>query len=303
MTTSKNPNQNPKLHVEVIPGARNDMLCVPEATEGAGALIWWTLNGSIEWARLEQAWVAAGLRKEDCPAAPSPSLALRLAAQSQAHTKRLARRFEDSWVLADEGADEAADGTRQWKATPVCTVRLRDPQGSDVTWEGDDHVGAMVRAHYHAALVDWPATSVSTWLPTYIGSRCAGITMRECGGVYYIPPAAVPALQQIRQVLESLGGHRMVVIQVLKTDAAVDAILSSLATDTEAAIAAALKDCTTPRKASHRVALLNALRLRLESYEGLLGRKHEEIEEKLTRAERSLALISLSEVSSDEAAA
>jgi hypothetical protein len=302
MTNNQNQTQTPSiLHVDAIDGARRDVICVPSSVDGAGALLWWALSGSIQYSRLREAWLAAGLPASDCPAAPSPALALRLAVHANAHGTLLARRFDGGWVIAQESASDA-DGHRQWQAAPVVKVRLSDSLGSDVTIEGNAELGAVVRAHYHAALVDWPATSVSGWLPTYVQARCDGIAMRESGGIYYVPPAAVPALQRVREVLESVSGHRLTLIQALRTEEAVEAILGSLATDTASAIEAALEGADTPRKAKNRRDLVAALRARLERYEDLLGAKHLELADQLDQADRALALIALADSAPADAA-
>lgn len=291
-TTPTNPAA---LHAEVVDGARPDVICVPSSVDGAGALLWWSLSGSIEYSRLRLAWLAEGLPEADCPAAPTPALALRLAVHANAHGQYLARRFDGGWVIAREHIEKDSSGDRQWSAAAVVRVRLSDPQGTDLTVDGDQDLGAVVRAHYHAALVDWPATSVSTWLPTYVQARCDGLTMRETGGIYYVPPPAVPELQRVRRVLESVSGHRLTLIQALRTEEAVDAILGSLAADTESAIEAALEGADTPRKAKNRRDLVAALRARLERYEDLLGAKHAEIGEKLDAADRALTLIAFAD--------
>jgi hypothetical protein len=292
-TSTSNPTTSNPERANVIDGARQDVICVPEATEGAGALVWWSLEGTAPHAALAAAWEASGLPADDCPSAPTPALALRLAVAAVARA-RIRRRFEGGWVIGEEGQDDGG----AWAAHAVCRVWIDEAGTSpgatpECQWEGDDAIGRLVRAHYEAALVDWPSTSVSVWLPAYVRSRCDGVTMRESGGVYYVPPAAVPMLQAIRGVLHSVSHHRMTMVQALRTADAVEAILGALAADTDAAIQEALDSADTARKAEHRVEVVKALRERLLRYEALLGERHADLGDRIDEAERALALIAL----------
>jgi hypothetical protein len=291
-TTSTDTTNGP------IAGARTGVICVDSPTGGAGALLWWTLSGSIEYARLRSAWRSSGLPEDDCPEEPSAQLAFRIAIQAQAHGRRFARRFEGGWTIAEERRDESGG----WSAVPLISVRLDesrlDEEGHPSLDFGggeiDAGLAALVRAHYLAALVDWPTTSVSTWLPRYVRARCDGVSMRDSGGIYYVPPAAVDRIQQIRLVLEGVSLHRIVLVQALRTADAVAAILAALCTDTDAAIEAALQEASTPLRARHRVAEVQELRSRLLRYEELLGARHADLGERIDEAERSLALLALS---------
>lgn len=304
-STSTTPDR-----VSLVEGARTDIICVDAPAGVAGALLYWQLSGAIEHAALAAAWDAEGLAPEDCPAPPTPALALRLAIQSQAHGGRFARSTDDGWVLAEPLSDaessQAEDGDQRWMAASVLRARLglADARGHlPLLCEGDEHLAAIVRAHYEAALVDWPSISASAWLPRYVLGRCDGLALRCTGGFYFIPPAAMERFHRVRRVLEAVSRHKIYLIQALRTEDAVSAILAALKADTDAAVEAAVAEGDTARKASSRLEVVRGLRDRLVRYEALLGERYEDLGQSLDASERALALIALGTESGVGAAA
>ncbi len=292
-TTTINTTPSSLSRVGAIDGAREDVVVVDAPTGGAGALVWWTLSGTVEYAALTAAWAAAGLPEHDCPSAPTPALALRLAVHAQAGRRRLARRHDGGWVIAAEGRDNAG----AYIAHGVLSARLEEPVGAPAVLrvEGDEAAGSAVRAAYEEALRQWPSASLSVWLPNYVRARCAGVAMRDSGGIYYVPPPAVEALQAVRRVLERVSDHRLVLIQALRTDDAVAAILEAITADTEAAVSAALEEADSPLKARRRREVVASLAERLEQYGDLLGGAAQALAERLEEADRTLTLLALAE--------
>lgn len=306
-TTTSTTNQNPIPSPErapVVEGARDDLLCVPGSTEGAGALVWWRLQGARAYAAISDAWVAAGLPADDCPPPTSPSLALRLAVIAVAK-KRIRRPLDGGWIIGeDEEEEKEAEPTeaeptkspqKEWHGNELCRVWLDALPAPGTTpecrWTGDDAIGMRVRAQYEAALVDCVTAVVSVWLPAYLRSRCGAIPVRDKGGVYYVPPTGLELLRNMRTVLGSVA--KLDLVGVVRAEEAIEAILGALAADTDAAIDAALASADTKRKAERRVAIVQAMRDRLEQYETLLGARHADLGERIDKAERALSLIAL----------
>lgn len=284
-------NHEVSSHVRVIEGAREDVLCVPQHTEGSGALVYWSLSGSVDHQRMTKDWQEAGLDPAECPPQTTPAMALRLAVHAVVGGTLLVRRFDGAWII---GADGVVEGGKEWGAREVCRMWLTSG-GTRVAYEGNEELAKSVTARFEENQAALAPVVFSTWLPDYVRYRCGGIAMRESGGFYYLPPTGLAKFQMARHVIESVSKHKVTMIQVLRTEEAVTAILASLTADTKSALDSLLEDATTPRKAKNRKELVLALRARLEQYEEFLGTKHDEIEAELARAERLLTLKAMAE--------
>jgi hypothetical protein len=299
--------------VESFEGARPDYVVVPEVASGTvGAIVYWSLHGRSAYAALVAAWAASSLPEGDLPGPTPPAVALAVAVQTVG-AKRIVRPYRGGWVIGREqpkptatpATDEAPTAepkpaTRrgeEWSADEACYVWLMPVPGSDryeVAWEGDEAIGLLVRAQYEAALVDWIQREVSRWLPGYLQSRCRTLSVRDSGGIYYVPPASMAEFREIRRVVHAASGHRIESIPVMRGSEAVEAILHALTEDTQKAMEEALEQGQeSERKAKSRLVVLEALRSRLAEYEQILDANLGEVSAKLDDADRALTLRSL----------
>lgn len=263
-----------------------------------GACVWWSLSGSIEYAKLQPAWEGAGLHADDCPTPPTPRLALNLAAHAAA---RGARRFaqamdeEGHWVVA-ERMEASDDGVRKNTWEELLQVRLVEtPEGAEIEQvSGRDDLFAVAKAHFYATMVDWPSTSVSEWLPRFIASRCDGIGLRKAGGIFYVPPAKLDYFRAVRAVVHAVSGHHITLMPAAEqSEDAVQEILRGLEAEVERCREEALEECDSPRKATIRRKKLADMVAKLDRYESALDVSADALHARLIEADRTLSLLAL----------
>lgn len=273
-----------------------DYVAVPEHIRGAGAITWWTLAGRIPYDILRERWEDTGLPLHDCPSAPSRLAALREAVDSVARGALFRRRSEDWWLVC-HGSEE----DRRWRGEEVARVRIKP--AADVLILGPEEeleveggpallTNKLVEGYVEARSY-WGTDSLSNWLPTYLYGRCDATLLRRTGGVWYLPPHALPQWNQVQQVLCEGTRHRFCELEVLKTERAIMEILDGLTIEIDGAIERALEEATTPRRAENRVELLRGLTNKLGLYEETLGAKAEELSQQIEKAHNALALIAM----------
>jgi len=127
------------------------------------------------------------------------------------------------------------------------------------------------------------AVDVSWWL-VYVSKQLHAVSLRDRGGVYFVPRDVLPTWRQIARVLAEETGHKVFEIPAVKTDEAVEAILTAVRQTISARFAEAEEYLTG--KLSNKG--LNSLERQLdetrdyvEHYVGLLGKALPDLTDKL----------------------
>jgi hypothetical protein len=289
-----------------------NFVVAPDAdAETAGAISYWRLGGSVKLTGLSAAWVAAGLDAADLPSEPSDKIGLSRALRNLESATRKAIQikggdFAGGWGLVDVITTDGNVHTRQ-------VLRAKRGEGSrelDIVVEPEyahedayHHFGGsqtpvsvQLRQAYQRVRSELAATDVSAWLID-LARKVSAISLRESGGVYFIPRDEVARWEQISQVVASVsdGRHDVFRIPALQTAEAVEAILSSLeveANDTIGAFEADLiktgEDAIGARALKGRLRAADTLAAKLAKYEGLLGVKLDKIRESLETVKADL---------------
>jgi hypothetical protein len=188
------------------------------AGEHLGDMLWWTLEDArISRNRLEEVWSAAGLPTSLLPEPPTPEKALRTAVREaqvgqQGHLIRLGKEDDDELVFAvvEEQRDGAGNVSYQQEARIVLR-RLATPfLGSDAP---DHELVRAVRERYERLLMTHTPDDIRRALVKTLAS-CAAVTLREHGGVYWVPAPFAATLRRLQVAVAEIGGSRIDVVPV-----------------------------------------------------------------------------------------
>lgn len=253
----------------------------------AGLTTWWSLHGTTSTAALRAAWDAYGLPAELAPGPVSPAKALKRILYEQAAKRSATIRPLGSGafaVVADNRQGEGADATldpsetlRVWWDSDVEAVKIRS-----------SHLGSEAEAAWTSAVQGaldlLEPEDVSTWLVRVVDRYCAGISLRDSGGIYYIPEAKAGLWSEVREVVGMVApAHRIHEIPSLRSDRLVDAVMETLqawAENEVAALEAELREVAASLREggkykTHRLAPRKAraesILARIGEYDGLLG--------------------------------
>jgi hypothetical protein len=205
--------------------------------KSAGATIWWKLRDVTTRLALSEALHEQGVDKERwlIPAEPSPERCLRRAIKGLREYRRLIRPLKGGhgWALVSEKATE--DNLEH--ATDVI-VKL-NPGNNEVLWEPTyegrtrltwtqlDEMEDTVRKSFEEQFHTLNHGDLSAWLLKQVHSLNA-VTLREGGGVYFIPPSHVSHWNDIGETLKVLGESRAYSMQAIRANDAVEAVFDSL---------------------------------------------------------------------------
>lgn len=267
-----------------------------EMKDAAGLMVWWELTGMVDMDDLREALTQAGLDPEEyMPQAPSLDVALARAAAAALTSKRqllrpLSRRGAWEVVLekveiVEAGASNA--GTERCTYTSQITGWVEKAgETRHVVVQGDptmrDQVLAKVK-FYENVLTP---TDFSSWLLSR-ANKMHAIGLRDRGGFYFIPRDRVDEWKKLVEVVRACSQHHCREIPAMKTDEAVDAILSSVSAEARAELD---RIETWLQNPEHSTRGLNSeertalkLREKLDHYCQILGRQVPDLEARLER--------------------
>ena len=188
------------------------------AGEHLGDMVWWTLEDArIGRARLEEVWAAAGLSAALLPEPPTPEKALRAAVREaavgqQGHLIRLGKDDEDELVFAV--VEEQRDGAGNVNYRQEARIALRKQVVPSLGSDAPDH--DLVRAvhdRYERLLTTHTPDDVRRALVKTLAA-CAAVTLREHGGVYWVPAPFADTLRRLQIAVASIGASRVDVVPI-----------------------------------------------------------------------------------------
>lgn len=269
-----------------------------------GAITYWRLSGEVEIDRLRAEFASRGLDAGLLPEVPEDDTAARRAANAQArkHTlvRPLARR--GAWAIVNEkitGNAARADADVDFQVG--LKVYWKDEK---LVFDPSSHPGIRkVREAFNRFRGVLVVEDISSWL-TKLAARCAGVSVRETGGVYFIPRDRLAVWRTVAEALAAASAHRVYRVPAVHGEEAIEAILDALAA--EAAREAELMeaelqtsaDASDDDKLSARQLRTRAERcqqqlVKLATYEKLLGRKLPEVQERMENLNANIAAAAL----------
>ena len=199
-------------------------------TAGAhvGDLLWWTLEDArITRSRLEAVWADAGLSPNFLPEPPTPEKALKTAvreAQSGQRDYLIRLGKEDDSELVFAILAERRDGAGNVDAQQQARITLDRCSPGPLHTDAPAH--DLVRAvsdSYDRFLNTHTVDDVRRALVKTLGS-CAAITLREHGGVYWVPAPYADTLRRLQTAVSNIGRSRLDIVPIHSTPEAVQAL-------------------------------------------------------------------------------
>ena len=291
------------------------LMAVHGAEEGAGVLTYWGLHGHVNRDLLVEAIQSYGLPDDMAPGSTADSRALLTALQdvsvrTTAHTQGvLVRTVREAreWALVSEGvvhADTSSAEHGSIEHTPLLHVVLKDdgprfyqpPNGCErgAFWYDDTVDAVRQRFEHHSKHLSH--NLLSKWMVSMASGYCAGVRMRDRGGIYFIPPQMVGLWQELCEVVDLCKGGDVYTIPVYRCDDAVRAVTAALANEVSTLydeITRELNAGVTKRMARSRTKRCTALLNKVNAYNGILGAAAGQVGQKLVTLQAALTEVAL----------
>lgn len=262
---------------------KQDILIVPDATGTAGAVTWWRLAGVVDYERLSAAWQDAGFDEDELPPPPSDTVALRRALRGYKGPRtRIEPLPSGGFAVVDLDFDDEDDEDPEYEVR--FKVRL-DYEALEMKFDREISTSEVDQIHelFERGRRELPGGAVGGWLVKQ-SYRHHGVALRDTGGIYFIPETGAARWSQIADLLASVSPSRIFEIPALRTERAVEAIMSSVITEISTAaeqLNESLANTESARGLRGRAAKLEALGDKLRLYEDLLGRQADEVRARL----------------------
>lgn len=282
------------------------LVAVEAGAGAAGAIVYWRLSGDVVRGELIDALAERGLRKVD-PREITGEVALRRALDvvvQSGHTRILARPLgggRGRWALVMEVPHE---GSLAHRVLAHLAVNAR---GDDFTVEAREmtHVDFLpfegrIRAAFQAALYTLAGADISAWLTRQIVPALDAVSLRDTGGMYFVPKAALPLLDVLCEALGAASQHTIYRIPAMHSADAADAVLAAIEDEAKREIAEIetyLAEHTDLGDRARRAKqdTCAAVRAKLTRYEDLFGRRLDAIGARLGRLRNELAGVAVIE--------
>jgi hypothetical protein len=182
-----------------------------------GDMIWWTLNDAkIDRSTLENIWTGAQLAPEYLPDPPTAEKALKSAVREAAVGQpdrliRLGKEDEAEIVFAVVRETKHTDGSISYQQeTRVILDRKVESVSSDIV--GHDLAG-VIATRFGELRSTHTADDVRRAMMKALDG-CAAVTLRDHGGVYWVPAPYAETIRRLQCAIEKIGSSRVYLLPV-----------------------------------------------------------------------------------------
>jgi hypothetical protein len=279
-----------------------DLTVVADPLATCGCVTYWRTSGAIPVSDLHRAWTDAGLDQTLLRAEPEPATALRRAVDTLVSRSKVGEDKEirtlvrpgkerHEWAVVEEIVEIGAAP----RYTTLVIVSYTEDEGPAFKCVGADAescelIRKAVLAAYDAQKGVYDPGDITGWLVKLAYANGA-VTLRDSGGVYFIPRDAMAFWSKAADVVEQVSNHRVFRIPAMRNTEAVAAIVDAVSAEAATLVAAIEADMSTElgaRALKTRQAQAEALLEKVTSYEKLLGLQIE-IRERVTELSASVA--------------
>lgn len=265
--------------------------------ENAGAVIYFRRGGGeVECSTLKKAWELTDLDAKELPKPPSAATALKRSLDEQKNRSRLVRplKGERGYALVLERHDEDND----LDYTVDLTVRLDDMKLA--TFNNPEHPLAsqiMLRQIYHRSVYN--EQDISAFIID-IAKKHDAVSLRDTGGIYFIPRTHLEEFNKRAEVLEQNTG--LTVFRIPAEDSAntVKAVLAAIEDEAQKGIEEVKafmypEDDSQPgeRAIKTKLSKVKELSSKVSRYESLLGKSLESFKTKLSSLQTDMTVMTL----------
>lgn len=228
----------------------SELIVMPDGTGVAGLIVFWELTGIVDYEDLRDTWLAAGFDEKLLPPRTTMEVALGRSAVACLNGKRqLCRPLtkRGSWEIVYEQVTVDDDLNETLVYKPIVqgyAIAGKLPSTgesfkSPVVRVIDEQHGVSLREQILAKVPFYERTmlsvDVSSWLLGLLGSSLLhAVPLRHAGGFYFIPTDKVDLWREIVRCVQAVGSNVLHEIPAMKTDSAIEAILSQVRAEAEA---------------------------------------------------------------------
>lgn len=269
------------------------------AGEHLGDIVWWTLTeASTDRATLENIWCSAGLPHELLPEPPSAEKALKNSVRTCQVGQpdwliRLGKEDEHELIFAVLYEERLGDGSvSHQQQARIILDRRSEHLSSD---NGTHKLVTSIQDTFSQLRNTHTADDVRRAIVKALRSFAA-VTLREGGGVYWVPRTYAAALRKLERAVNQLGSSCFHLVPVHETGAAAKTLGAVAKGSLEAELAALQAElvefqANPPDRAStleRRLGTFEQLRARSQLYRDILKVQVDDLEHHLSEMTASV---------------
>lgn len=275
---------------------------VQKGGEHLGDVVWWMLSGAdVPRSVLESNWLAHGLDKEFLPEEQTPEKALRLAVKEAGNglDRTLIRKTLDGasaliYAVVSEKTDAKGNAEYTQDALIMLDKKSTPPVLSTDTPSND--VAAKVMKEYARYVNTHTSRDVMTMITKAL-KAWSSVTLRETGGIYFVPRTQSDNLRKLQGAIERMGSSLVFILPVHATEdskrslgiaaqGSIESELAELRTEIDSFLAD--PDGVRPSTLTRRLEAFNELRSRAGLYQSILSVTVEDLAGQLKSMEDSV---------------
>lgn len=279
----------------------NSKIVITEQSQGAGALVYWSLRaGVVQYDKFCAAWIAGGGHPDCLPDAPSRETALRRAMSAQKSARQLARTTatRGNWALVVEYAEKD-------DLDYDVTARAHLDEVGQLVVRGNEKHTQRITESFNYYLDHINHDDISAWLVDMLDDYHS-VRMKPNGGLYYIPEHESAAFERVATLVEKISG-KLITIEFIPAQnrasvvkAVLDGLLEEMVTFTNN-IDQQIADGVGKRGLTNRIADCDRQIERMSAYESLIGPRVAKLCEHINAVRARVVLATL-RLDDDEAA-
>ena len=251
--------------------------------EHLGDVVWWLLSEvSVSHATLEAEWLGHGLSPKLLPEPQTPQKALRQAVR----TVQIGKRNVDIINSVDTNdhlvftVSRAQPVDNEGNVTYAQEARMTLDKRTGIL--GSDHnteLTERIRTEYDVLLSSHTARDIMMMITKAL-QQWSAVTLRDTGGIYYVPRTQSENLRRLRDVVKQFGKSQMFLLPVHSTDEAKQSLGTAAAGSIEAELTALQEEIhgfmqepegVRPSTLARRLEAFGDLRSRADLYRTILN--------------------------------
>ncbi len=284
----------------------DDLIATNSEHAFVGAIVYWRLSGNIRLDPFKAAWIKEGLEEKLLPKLPSVKVSLTRAVDDVATRGRLKTTVKDGgYALLDKTEKNGLTVNVNCRVTLDATENLIVQEQvpgkapGTKTWahlEKHPLLGQLTAA-FESHKGSLESRDITCWLCKDVMDSLGATTLRESGGIYFVPRDKVERFNRMVQALKAVSDHKIYQVKAMTGDEAVEAVLDAIVAEAEAAAKAVEEDLAQgqgekegedsetkplgPRALSTRADRCREMVNKVRQYEELLGKMMPQITERL----------------------
>lgn len=266
------------------------LVAVTEHVEEAGLIVWWRLEGNINFEKLAQVWQISALDADLLPTVPSKETSFHRALLEFQEKRMRVFPTELGWALVSEHSEK-----RDINFKTELKLFFED---GETKFEPPHHplavkiIEAAIFSQMHLSAKD-----CSGWMISLLKTVDA-VPLRDGGGVYFVPRKNLERWNTMVEAIRSVSNHTIHEVRALNSHEAVAAISDSITREAEQQLEVLRNELLeakqdTPmglRKIEARQEKLRMLDSKLKTYEAILGTRLVNMRENMEQVAGALAI-------------